>query len=150
MTPAHLLSLADLHAAAPGVLDVVFGPDGGFDGAPRWAGPVYGCLDTTAWRPHNDFWSVDWFDVQHRPLHRDERGDLQVIWEAALDLRVSSVAARLVGLCVRASEPAHPVPFSLAALAAVGSGQIPPWKAEYLARMTLALAPRIAALRGGR
>ena len=41
----HLLSLADLDAAAPGVLSVVFGPDGDFTNAPRWQPPIWdGCI----------------------------------------------------------------------------------------------------------
>lgn len=36
----YLLSLADLHAAAPGVLGVVFGPDGHHANAPMWRASV--------------------------------------------------------------------------------------------------------------
>lgn len=142
MNAAHLLPLSDLHAAAPGVLSVVFGPDGDFDGAPEWRPPLYmmvGGRFVSDWLRTDD---VIWLPVP--PHGRVAHG------QVALDLRVPSVAARLVGLCVRASDPKHPVPFSLDALAAVGSGQIPPRLAEHLASMTLALAPQIAALGGGR
>ena len=40
--PEYLLPLSVLHAAAPGVLDVVFGKDGAGDNRPNFTGPVYG------------------------------------------------------------------------------------------------------------
>lgn len=82
----HLLSLADLHSAAPGVLDVIFGPDGDFPHAPNWRGPVR-CIpgpdsgfpifeEMPRLRPGQESW-YEWY---------------------ALDLRIPSVAARIAAL----------------------------------------------------
>jgi hypothetical protein len=97
---SHLLSLTALHAAAPGVLDVVFGPDGEFEGAPPWAGPMTSLADDSrrgwlVWRgalnvsvaTNDGHWSYTVDRWRER-------------W--ALDLRIPSVAARLAGLCARA------------------------------------------------
>lgn len=83
----HLLSLADLHAAAPGVLDVVFGRDGSFDDAPFWRGPVR--------LTDGRYVSMDWLLCQP--------WDLEIMHRmAAIDLRVPTAAARLAGLCAQA------------------------------------------------
>ena len=79
MTPTYLLHLSSLHSAAPGALDVIFGPDGDFEGAPRWKPPL---------------WDGAW--AHHLGSVPDPIDDL------ALDLRVPTVAARLAGLCAQA------------------------------------------------
>ena len=79
MTPTYLLHLSSLHSAAPGALDVIFGPDGDFEGAPRWKPPL---------------WDGAW--AHHLGSVPDPIDDL------ALDLRVPTVAARLAGLCAKA------------------------------------------------
>lgn len=87
MIPPCLLSLADLNDAAPGVLDVVFGPDGDFEGAPLFRGPVR--------LTDGRYVSMDWLLCQP--------WDLAIMHRmASLDLRVPSVAARLAGLCAQA------------------------------------------------
>ena len=187
---SHLLSLFTLHGAAPGVLDVVFGPDGEVEGAPSWTGPAF-----TPHRPEN----IAWWPV----LSTDPNGSVwtetadQVdpgafrIRDAALDLRVPSVAARLAGLCARALDveatgqawateageiqkdywalrycdqdgyvascawmkttgkpdrrSLSPCPTS-APIMPAGLPDV----ASFLAALTLALAPKIAALGGGR
>ena len=123
---SHLLTLADLHAAAPGVLDVVFGADGDFPGAPSWAGPMTGMA-----RYPRHSWLV-WRGLFHASVGTDDG-----LWSCtvdewrerwALDCRVPSVAARLIRLCsfVESVDP-NLEPYEVAAL-------------------TLALAPQIAAL----
>ena len=89
--------LATLHLAAPGVLDVVFGKDGGHEDAPYWMGPVV------------DLHPGDqrgWFHVTRilsgRFANVLENAPMLDLHDAALDLRVPSVAARLAGLCARA------------------------------------------------
>lgn len=73
----HLLYLHVLHTAAPGVLEVVGGFDGDFDGAPIFHPPLW---DGRRW-----VWDYDWSDAHDSPL--------------ALDCRLYSVWARLVWLC---------------------------------------------------
>ena len=153
----YLLSLATLHAAAPGVLDVIFGHDGDFEGAPNWHPPLW-----------DGAWAYHIGDVPD-PLDG-----------LALDLRIPSVAARLAGLCARALHPGGRVDgaWSVESLATGGKwlhGSAEremswAWYASgapqssgprlhgiegcscetFLAALTLALAPRIAALRGAR
>lgn len=78
---SHLLSPSELHAEAPGVLDVVFGADGEFLLAPMFRPPLWHADGYWVWQ-----YQVD--DLTVQPL--------------ALDLRVPSVAARLAGLCAQA------------------------------------------------
>lgn len=98
--PAHLLSLAALHAAAPGVLDVIFGADGDFEGAPRWVGPVL--------TPQGYRHSLRGVTISSRPdlpggVLVNGIGDrVYLSADVALDLRIPSVAARIAGLCARA------------------------------------------------
>lgn len=161
---AHLLTLADLHAAAPGVLDVVFGPDGDFEGAPRWAGPMTSNADLSRYG-----WLV-WGGFFHVSIAtHDGHWQYNVIdWRAkwALDLRIPSVAARLAGLCARAlvrDEVARcagrEIPASTSTQESVALlqyvlnvpwVQLTPDQLRRLASLTLALAPRIAALGGTR
>ena len=171
---SHLLSLFTLHGAAPGVLDVVFGPDGDFEGAPSWTGPAF-----TPHRPEN----IAWWPV----LSTDPNGSVwtetadQVdpgvfrIRDAALDLRIPSVAARLAGLCARAlgmtSDGWRIEYVGMTWLLTDGLCQFLAWDvlgkpregtpahlplilgrpfmspAHFLAALTLALAPKIAVLR---
>lgn len=99
MTP-HLLPLSALHAAAPGVLDVVFRPDGDFKGAPPWAGPMTSLADTAR---HG--WLV-WRGALHVSVATADGHWSSTVeqWRErwALDLRIPTVAARLAGLCARA------------------------------------------------
>lgn len=83
---AHLLTLADLHAAAPGILDVVFGADGDFLLAPMFRPPIWHADGYWVWT-----YTVD--DLVSLPV--------------ALDLRIPSVAARLAGLCAKAMHGSH-------------------------------------------
>ena len=125
MSAPYLLSLATLHAAAPGVLDVVFGPDGDFEEALCWLPSAVVTLDGC--------------EPQHeRPLFYEPFGLLMfrdgawelVLWSVlALDLRVPSVFARMERLCSFVQD--------------VEAGMEP----AALAALTLALAPQIAALR---
>lgn len=102
----HLLSLSNLHAAAPGVLEVVGGLDGDFDKAPIFHPPLW---DGSGW-----VWDYDWSDQHDSPL--------------ALDCRLYSVRTRLIWLC------------------SFHRDIDPEIEAADLAALTLALAPRIAAL----
>ena len=77
------LSLARLHAAAPGVLDAIACFDGDFQEAPIFHPPLW---DGSRW-----MWDYDWSDQPTGGLF--------------LDLRIPSVAARLAGLCARAFDP---------------------------------------------
>ena len=110
---SYLLHPSTLHAAAPGVLDVIFGPDGDFEGAPEWTPPM--------WSEKLQCWG-----------HPRVGAAMWFVDEGALDLRIHSVYARLLRLC---------------SFVEFVDADISP---EDLAALTLALAPRIAALRGGR
>ena len=100
MSLNHLLPLSALHAAAPGVLDVVFRPDGDFKGAPPWAGPMTSLADTAR---HG--WLV-WRGALHVSVATADGHWSSTVeqWRErwALDLRIPTVAARLAGLCARA------------------------------------------------
>lgn len=105
---SHLLNLDALHAAAPGILTVIFGSDGP---ASFWSCPVRGRIAIGA----DLFMPEDWYWVamvlgggrvlttDHAPYVK-EGGS--VILDAQLDCRVPSVAARLLGLCARAMDSA--------------------------------------------
>jgi len=154
----HLLSLSSLHAAAPGVLDVIFGPDGDFEGAPMWGGPVFG-LNRNCWWTVAGWTSTD--DKIGGALLTDAGGtwppdheSMPLSW-VALDLRVPSVAARLAGLCIAAARPDHidaMIWYTARALHDACSRD--DWATSdgpaSLAALTLTLAPRIAALGGPR
>jgi hypothetical protein len=153
---SYLLPPSTLHAAAPGVLDVVFGPDGDFEGAPRWTGPV---------------WTGERYapaQAQHGRIGTLKGAELP---SAALDLRVTSVADRLRRLCERAlggalyemdefggttlragdellacwaadGSPTSPIGSEPVRFPAIGS--------DWLGPLVLALAPQIGALAEGR
>ena len=147
---SHILSLTALHAAAPGVLDVVFGPDGDFEGAPRWTSPIWGSVTrwgeerppsfVTRWtRNGADFVTPEW----------DGNAGVRA---PSLDLRIPTVAARLAGLCERAAD-SETYRNNTALLISAFRASAGAWfddEAARLAALTLALAPRIAALGGGR
>lgn len=81
----HLLPLSTLHSSAPGVLDVLFGRDGDFEGAPRHTSLVL-------WHPTHG-WA-------NRILATGSE-----VGPHCLDLRIPSVAARVAGLCALAIDP---------------------------------------------
>ena len=184
--PAYLLSLANLHAAAPGVLDVVFGPDGEHEDAPDFACPLLGHMVPAhvqqkagiflGWVRHG-VWSEPmlWLGLLSRNGYVFT-AEWPVAW-CALDLRVPSVAARLAGLCARALLPSGRSSATWDLIesdggtfmlcAAVRHGITWTWdsnghargnapsihgaeeydRCAFLRALTLALAPRIAALR---
>jgi hypothetical protein len=125
---AYLLRLSTLHLAAPGVLDVIFGPDGDFDGAPDWIGHVW------AWSPA---WGPESRAACFRPvtcvypetISHGTGGGITRFEHAALDLRMPSTYARLTRLCSMVQDI---------------DADITP---EALAALTLDLAPKIAALK---
>jgi hypothetical protein len=117
-----LLPLSALHTAAPGVLDQVFGPDGDFEGAPPFTGPVVLFVGRGKER-----WAHVTQGSNPHAMYVVESGS-EFISEMALDLRVHSVYARLLRLC--------------SFVETVDVDLSPP----DLAALTLALAPRIAAL----
>lgn len=154
---AHLLNLATLHNAAPGVLDVVFGPDGDFEGAPPWL--------PWLWIPGRQIWiqPVDVRDIKAAVMRET----------VTLDCRVYHIEAHIAGLCARAlgesgvgwridatdtcwtltdGMPAFKWPKDGSsygkALSDIPVVSGAPWadKAVFLAALTLALAPRIATL----
>ena len=172
---SHLLTLAALHAAAPGVLDVVFGADGDFPGAPSWAGPM-----TSMARYPRHSWLV-WRGLFHASVGTDDGhwsctvDEWRERW--ALDCRVLAVEDHLKRLCARALDmPKWRAGVQLRKngdtyrLSTIGrdlswhgtgacypaSGPHPSLPSEpadlpsFLAALTLALAPRIAALGGVR
>ena len=76
----HTLSLADLNAAAPDVLSVVFGPDGEFLLAPMFRPPLWHTDGYWIWRYNED-------ELPGMPV--------------SLDLRIPTVAARLLAILRR-------------------------------------------------
>ena len=139
----HLLMLDALHAAAPGVLDVVFGPDGAHKNAPLWmpSAVMLGvCYD--------------------RPFGRHAHG--LTIWDAgqggwyfaewdqlALDLLTPSTACRIAGLCLRAGADHNALNADLCweIIAEAMDNRIHPETAARMVAITLRLAPKIAALK---
>jgi len=97
---SHLLCLSDLEAAAPGILKVIFGADGDFKNAPPFAGPV------SVIKALPDLMAGGYLWI-HGGLTPDGiwdgAGRLTPFDAVALDCRVPGVAARLAGLCARAS-----------------------------------------------
>jgi hypothetical protein len=100
---SHLLSLAALHAAAPGVLGVVFGADGEFEGAPPWAGPIY-VAQTIAvgggghMLPGGWIVSVDPRSITPSGIWFPDGGPVTPWSALALDLRTSA-SERVAKLC---------------------------------------------------
>jgi hypothetical protein len=127
---SHLLPLSALHAAAPGVLDVIFGADGDFEGAPPWHGPLMFHTEGFWGKPHTVYWPALWNRADPSPNKMPWVNGVMVKPDKAfLDCRIPSVAARLLRLCsfVQSVDPnAEP---------------------DEIASLTLSLAPRIASLR---
>lgn len=147
---SHLLSLSALHAAAPGVLDIVFGPDGDFEGAPQWRPPLFGQYPP---RSSEGMWGRGYFTGYYledgQVLYSSSNyGDVSVM-SAALDCRVPSVAARLAGLCAKAAPDAD-TRRQLQIMFGDLRKPVSTGDAVALAALTLALAPKIAALGGSR
>ena len=145
---SHLLPLSTLHGAAPGVLDMVFGADGDFEGAPCFTGPVadIGRYGIGGWRWVRSVSGRGFVDFMET-APSCEIGDL------ALDLRIPSVAARLAGLLLRVALATTDIPLirqAQGALLACADGGWTEAQAARLAGMVLDHAPKIAALGGGR
>lgn len=141
--PDYLLPLSVLHAAAPGVLDVVLGPDGA---CPRWGGPCWSERLTQhvyVGRSVVDGW-YDCARVAEVGLPTCERFDL------ALDLLTPSTACRIAGLCLRAGgDEQWPADLDLCweIIAEAMDNRIHPETATRMVALTLRLAPKIAALK---
>jgi len=143
---SYLLSPAALHAAAPGVLDVVFGPDGDFEGAPYWTGPVVE-IDPTG---NGGVYHVAAL-LSGEFVAPIEPAPMMAFYAVALDLRVPSVAARLAGLLLAAGFSTHDAQDALlmedALLSAVAPQKWTEQQAARLAAWVLAGAAKIAAFR---
>ena len=140
----HLLMLDALHAAAPGVLDVVFGPDGSHKNAPLWmpSAVMLNGEHGRAFAQHGQgLWILDVSDGSwdHAPMH-----------SLALDLMTPSTACRIAALCQRASDHlmSH-VDRGLiwSIIAEAMYNRIRPETAARMVTLTLRLAPKIAALK---
>ena len=82
--PDYLLPLSVLHAAAPGILDLIFGRDGEHDDAPHWEGQLwhfplesYRTVSARRWTPDG------------------------LMLDLAFDLRLPSTAARIATICAQ-------------------------------------------------
>jgi len=151
---SHLLSLSALHAAAPGVLDIVFGADGDFEGAPRFTGPIAYDVRSGAY--------PDLRLYRHLHLGFGLGPDVCLVGDddnvprsrCALDCRVPSVAARLAGLCARVPFTAEDGGVTRMArqsvlnqvMREVAIGNMCTGTVKAIVSLTLALAPRIASL----
>lgn len=97
---SHLLCLADLEAAAPGILKVIFGADGDFKNAPPFAGPA------SVIKAQPDLMAGGYLWI-HGGLTLDGiwdgAGRLTPFDAVALDCRVPGVAVRLLSLCAHAA-----------------------------------------------
>ena len=133
----HLLSLADLNAAAPGVLDVVFGPDGDFTNAPRWQPPIWDGYIHALFDCFEGDRGVGLLGLQYEvPYER-----------AALDLRIPTVAARLLALLRRLNVQSRSTRAAIRASTNRHlSGTWTESDAADLGVVVLALAPQIAAI----
>jgi hypothetical protein len=168
---AHLLTLADLHAAAPGVLDVVFGPDGDFDDAPLWHPTIWGRL--TRWgedrpaewihdwkRAGTDFTVKEWdgiasvrnpaLDLRTSAHERIARVCAIALGEAGAGWRIDAFGGcwRLTDgyICYKWPPDGSVYGTAFTEIPVVAGA---PWDsaASFLTALTLALAPRIAALK---
>lgn len=149
--PKYLLPLSVLHAAAPGVLSVVFGKDGTRDDAPLWRAPIWGTVAGS----DPGFYTMS-------SLHIDSEGPKvcaanidrafsPMMRDGALDLTIPSIACRLAGLCIRAN-PELPrradLDLCYQILDQAMDNRIHPETAARMVTLTLRLAPEIAALGG--
>lgn len=137
----HLLSLSDLNAAAPGVLIVVFGKDGDHEDAPRWLPLMFYPESPIKWgRLHN------WYSTGHVWIETNRHANV-LMSSVFLDLRVPSIAARLLALLRRLNVQSR---FTRAAIRASTnrhlSGTWTESDAAHLGEVVLYLAPQIAAL----
>jgi len=114
--PEYLLPLSVLHAAAPGILDVVFGKDGAGDNRPNFTGPVYGSAGGYA----PGWWHIEGFDGADVLLMNDAIGERDALSLSAL---LPSTACRLAGLCLRAAGDLPSAPISISA----GRSSPKPW-----------------------
>lgn len=148
----HLLPLSDLNAAAPGVLGVVFGPDGHHEDAPLWSGPI-----TILCAPARDghaFLAAPveddgvWLSVIEGNGHNMVRPDFWP-WSKRLviDLRIPTVAGRLLALLRRLNIQIRSTRAAIRASTNRHlSGTWTESDAADLGVVVLALAPQIAAL----
>jgi hypothetical protein len=149
--PEHLLPLSALHAAAPGVLSVVFGKDGTRDDAPLWRAPIWGTVAGS----DPGFYTMS-------SLHIDSEGPKvcaanidrafsPMMRDGALDLTIPSIACRLAGLCLRATgdlPQRADLDLCWEIIAEAMDNRIHPETAARMVTLTLRLAPEIAALGG--
>lgn len=144
----HLLYLSDLNAAAPGVLSVVFGLDGAFGEAPTFSGPVIA---------RDRVWSVAGFNATDEHLWGVLLNSADGAWPpdyesmvlawCALDLRIPTVAARLLHLLRRLNVQSRSTRAAIrASTNRYLSGTWTESDAADLGVVVLALAPQIAAL----
>ena len=141
--PEYLLPLSALHAAAPGILDVVFGKDGAGDNHPNFTGPVYGSAGGYA----HGWWHVEGFDGADVLLMNDAIGEYDALSLSAL---LPSTACRLAGLCLRATKvlPRRAdLDLCYQILDQAMDNRIHPETAARMVTLTLRLAPEIAALK---
>lgn len=148
----HLLPLSDLDVAAPGVLSVVFGPDGRHIDAPLWSGPI-----TILCAPARDghaFLAAPveddgvWLSAIEGNGHGMATPDFWP-WSERLviDLRIPSVAARLLALLRRLNVQRRAIRTLIRVLTDRHiSGTWTESDAADLGVVVLALAPQIAAL----
>jgi len=146
---AHLLTLADLHAAAPGVLGVIFGRDGTFDDAPAWTAPIW-WSDIRRWAYAGIGSRIE--VTRERDIHG---GLVQVDQRTApaefacLDCRVPAIAARLAALCAKASDGGYTLSDARVIHAGLTASRfgITEEEAGDVAGLTLSCAKAIAALK---
>lgn len=144
---AYLLRLADLEAAAPGILKVIFGPDGDIKNAPPFAGPV----SVIKAQPDLMVGGYLWIHGGLTPDGIwDGAGRLTPFDAVALDCRVPGVAVRLLGLCAYAAwRSRQSIPSVGQACTAAHSSvlcSLMPWApahAVLVAHLTLSLADMI-------
>lgn len=146
--PEYLLPLSVLHAAAPGILNVVFGKDGIRDDAPLWHPPIWGTVAGS----DPAFYTMS-------SLHIDSEGPKvcaanidrtfsPMMRDGALDLTIPSIACRLAGLCLRAgaNEDIPSADLCWEIIAEAMDNRIHPETAARMVALTLRRAPKIAAL----
>ena len=149
--PEYLLPLSVLHAAAPGILNVVFGQDGIRDDAPLWRAPIWGTVAGS----DPAFYTMS-------SLHIDSEGPKvcaanidrafsPMMRDGALDPTIPSIACRLAGLCLRAAGDLPrraDLDLCWEIIAEAMDNRIHPETAARMVALTLRLAPEIAALGG--
>lgn len=138
--PEYLLPLSVLNAAAPGILNVVFGKDGSHEDAPRWKGP-YTYID-----PIDEMPRIMMCENLTPMVVRPTFGK-----RCLLDLRIPAVVCRLAGLCLRAAgdlPQRADLDLCWEIIAEAMDNRIHPETAARMVALTLRLAPEIAALGG--